>query len=494
MSEFEAAGTSRTIMAVVVIVIIVGASAVTFMFLGGVGPTETTTTTGTTTGTTTTTTPTGPQTLTILTRHDTAIHNVYEPRFLASSFAVTNQITDIVWKTPSFEFWDEVIDTGEADVAWGGGPTSFDQLMRDGRLAPLTSTLMTTAAARVNDTIAGADMKRRNTSGELMWVAAAISSFGFTVNHDFLTTNSLPVPNNWTDLAKPIYGSLLPTKSSIAMGHAPGTTSNTRIYEIITQGLGWNQGWTTMARMVGNADIYGGSVATQQAVESSTPSAGVAMSIDFYGYQSQALNPDCEYIIPQDQTIVNGDPIAIPATSSKKSLAEGFVDFVLTPYGQSLWLDDNIRRLPVMREAFDEPGAVGKDALYSVFNQTTMTVGIDFNDTLSLEINAAFVQYWGSIFTDAEAQLDACWETILNARSNNWINDTELDYYAAQMGAPITIVDPITSVLEEFTIDYARRINNAIIYNPTYKADVKAAWTNAAKSQYNTVAASVPTS
>ncbi|MHA2042307.1 MAG: ABC transporter substrate-binding protein, partial [Candidatus Thorarchaeota archaeon] len=420
------------------------------------------------------------------------IHNVFEPAFLASDFAIANEIVEITWKTPDFQFWDDVIDTNGADVCWGGGPTSFDQLAQDGRLSPLTSTLMADAADRVNDTIAGANMKRNNTQDQLVWVAAAISSFGFTVNHDFLTTHSLPVPSNWTDLAKPIYGSLLPTTPTIAMGHAPGTTSNTRIYEIMTQGLGWNEGWANMARMAGSSNIYGGSVDTQQAAE--TGEVGISMSIDFYGYQTQENNPDTEYIIPQDQTIVNGDPIAIASTSSQKQLAEGFIDFVLTPYGQSLWLDDNILRMPVMREAFDEPGAVGKDNLYSVFNQTTKTLGIAFNDTLSLEINAAFVQYWGSVFTDAQTELVNCWSTILNAYDNGWINAAELETYANQMGAPITIQDPDTLVLEEFTIDYARRINTDIIYDATYKADVKAAWTTQAKSHYNSVAASVPTS
>jgi hypothetical protein len=147
-----------------------------------------------------------------------------------------------------------------------------------------------------------------------------------------------------------------------------------------------------------------------------------------------------------------------------------------------------------MREAFDEPGAAGKDRLYSVFNQTTKTLGIDFNDTLSLEINAAFVQYWGSVFTDAQSELVNCWTTILNAYDNGWIDASELEAYAAEMGAPITIQDPDTLVLEEFTIDYARRMNNDMIYDASYKADVKAAWTNQAKSHYNTVAASVPTS
>jgi len=484
MSEFESGRNMKTIVAAVVVIAIVSVSGLLIVFYGGLDGNGTTTTTTTTTIV--------PKTLTIITRHDIVIHNVFEPAFLASDFAVENGITDIVWRTPSAEFWDTLINQGEIDVCWGGGPTLFDQLMRDGLLAPLTSGLMQNVSDRVEDTIAGAVMKRYDDNTDLVWIAAAISSFGFTINTDFLTTNSLPVPTNWTDLAKPIYGQYLPTLPTIAMGNAPGTTSNTRIYEIMAQALGWDEGWTNMARMVGSANIYAGSVETQSAVE--VGDVGVAMSIDFYGYLSQARHSECQYIAPEDQTIINGDPIAIAEPSTQKDLAEGFVDFVLSPEGQALWLDDNVLRMPVMREAFDSTAGAAHPELYEVYNQTIATVGIDFNDTLSLEINAAFVQYWGSVFTDAQQELVDCWVTILNAFDNGWINETELDYYAALMGAPVIILDPATSVLEEFIIDYARRINNDIIYDATYKAQVKTAWTLAAKSQYNTVEAMVPTS
>ena len=95
--------------------------------------------------------------------------------------------------------------------------------------------------------------------------------------------------------------------------------------------------------MAGSAIIYGGSVETQSASEQG--SVGISMSIDFYGYLTQFKNPDCEYILPEGQSIVNGDPIAIAATSSHIDYAEVFLDFVLSDYGQSLWLDDSIRRI-----------------------------------------------------------------------------------------------------------------------------------------------------
>jgi hypothetical protein len=253
--------------------------------------------------------PTG-KSLTILTRHDTAIQAAYEEAFLETEFAQTNGITKLEWKNQQPGYWDDVIDAGGIDLLWGGGPTNFDLMVLGDYLEPMDSELMETVLARVPDEIAGADMKRWNTAGDVVWVSAAISSFGFTVNHAFLDDYGLPVPTNWTHLAQPIWGSLLPT-ATIAMGNAPTTTSNTRIYEIIAQGMGWDAGWVTMARMAGSSRLYQSSVDTQAAAE--TKAVGVSMSIDFYGYSAMARYPDCEYILPEGESIVNGDPIAIVA-------------------------------------------------------------------------------------------------------------------------------------------------------------------------------------
>ena len=482
MSEFEATRKTSTMVVAIVVIAIIGVAGVSFMLMGGFGP-----------GTTTTTDTTDPTStgisLTILTRHAINIQEVYESAFLATDFAQENDIIDLKWRSPANEFWDDLIVGGTMDVCWGGGPPLFDQLMRDNFLEPLTSTKMQTVAARINDTLAGATMKRNNTADELIWIGAAISTFGFTVNHAFLDTYSLPTPTTWDDLADPIWASYLPTVPTLAMGNAPDTTSNTRIYEIMSQALGWEDGWTNMARMAGSAEIHGGSVETQNAAENGD--VGVSMSIDFYGYLTQARNSDCEYIVPEGQSIVNADPIAIPNTSSQKDLAEGFLDFVLSVEGQALWLNDDLRRIPVMREAFDQPGLGDVEDLYLAFNQTLATVGIDFNDTLSVEMNRAFIMYFESVFTNSHADLVNCWVAIYTAYDEGRIDLAELDAYAALMGALVSIVDPKTSLTEEFTIAYALAINNDMLYDPTYGSTVQARWTIAVKIQYQSVMAAV---
>ncbi len=468
MSEFETTRSASTKMIAAIVIVIVGIGGVAFIILSGppAGPA-------------------GPVTLTILTRHDVAIHNVYEAAYLQTDYAKANNITDIDWKTPDSSFWDDLIDLGQIDVCWGGGPTVFDQLMIDGRLEPLDSALMQETAERVPDELAGADMKRYNDQDQLMWMAAAISSFGFTVDHDFLDTHSLPIPTNWTDLADPIWGSLLPAIPTIGMGNAPDTTSNTRIYEIMTQSLGWDEGWINMARMAGSSNIYGGSVETQLSVR--TGEVGVAMTIDFYGYQNERLNPDNEYILPEDQTIINGDPIAIAANAPNLAHAENFVDWVLSVPGQLLWLDSSILRMPVLEETFWDPAAADAQDLYAAFNRTTTTTGIDFNDTLSLEINKAFILYWQSVFTEAQTELVQCWTEILIKYDGGIIDESELDYYAGLMGTPVSVLDYTTSVLEKFTLEYARRINSDMTTNAEYSSAMRVRWTNAAKAQYISV-------
>jgi ABC-type Fe3+ transport system substrate-binding protein len=462
-AELEKGRNMKTIALAVIVIGIVGAGAVFFILNQG-APEE------------------QGIALTILTRHDTAIHTAYEEAFLASDIAEEYGITDLKWKTQAPQFWDDVVEAGGVDVLWGGGPTLFDQMQRDEYLKSLTSDYMQDVLDRIPDTIAGAAMKRKNDADEVIWVAAAISSFGFTVNHNFLDEYDLPTPNNWTHLSKPVWGSLLPT-STIAMGNAPKTTSNTRIYEIITQGMGWDDGWITMARMAGSARLYQGSVETQAAAENGD--VGVSMSIDFYGYTTQANNPDCEYILPEGESIVNGDPIAISQNTEHLNASRAFLDYVLSAEGQSLWLSEGIRRMPVLESAFSTPLGEQNDGLYSLYNQTLENEGIEFNETLSVNINTAFTSYFEAVFNDPHDELVDTWKAIVDAYYAEDITKAQLDQLAAQMGEPVTV--NVDGEDHKFTIPYAEEINEQMIYDSEFYNSMQQLWRDAAIDQYSQV-------
>ncbi len=429
-------------------------------------------------------------TLKIITRHDTAIWNVFREGFLTSQLAADANVVAIDFVSPLAPQWIDVIlnPAGMPDVAWGGGPTLFDELIAAGLLSKMNGTYMEEVADRVPDEIAGAPMKRNDTDGDNLWVAAAISSFGFTVNNETWAAKSLPWPSTWENLTSPDY--YHPT-ATIAMGNAPGTTSNTRIYEIIVQKFGWDLGWDTLTWMGGNARIYGGSVQTQTAVE--TGEVAVGMTIDFYGYTSMNKYSFCQYVLPQNGSIVNGDPIAIPTTSQNREAAEAFVDYVLSPEGQSQWLRATINRMPVIEEAFTTSIGETRDDLYTFYNATIANIGIPFDDNLVLSYQWPFIHYFESVITNAHTELRSVWGKLVNWYLVDPVGrQTQFDTWAADISETMTVTDPYTTTSEKFTETYAQSINNLIRTDDVFRETIKSLWTSAAIAQYAAVEALIP--
>jgi len=243
----------------------------------------------------------------------------------------------------------------------------------------------------------------------------------------------------------------------------------------------------TLARMAGSARLYQGSVQTQAAAENQD--VGVAMSIDFYGYSTQANNPDCEYILPEGESIVNGDPIAIVKDTPKMALAEAFLDYVLSAEGQAVWFKQGVNRMPVLESAFTTPAGLLKDDLYEFFNATRVNVGVDFNDTLSLEINAAFISYFEAVFNDAHDELVLCWNALVTAYDADDITLQQLDDWATMMGKPVNVTHEAT--LRQFTEEFAQEINEDMIYDNAFVYTMQTAWTAAAVAQYAATLASL---
>jgi ABC-type Fe3+ transport system substrate-binding protein len=352
---------------------------------------------------------------------------------------------------------------------------------------------MESVLTRIPDDIAGSPMKRYDGTGDVVWAAAALSSFGFTINQPWLDDKGLPYPTHWENLTSFLYGSLLPTPT-VAMGNSPGTTSNTKIYEIILQRFGWEEGWETLSRMAANGRIYSGSVETQNAVE--VGETGVSMSIDFYGYTTALRNPGTAYVIPQNGSIINGDPISLCTYGlSPDNASESFIDWVLSPEGQQYWLLEDINRMPMLEEAFAldqidpiNPGLGPRDDLYLFYNTTLENLSIEFNDTLALSYEYSLMYYFESVITDAHDKLIQCWRAILDAFFTGAITQSEADDFAEMMTAPVSWDDGA----ETFTEAYAISINTQMGSNSAFRTSMKGTWTDAANDQYDYVRSLVP--
>ncbi len=419
----------------------------------------------------------------IITRHPGEILNKAKEEFLKSDIAKQYNIVDIKFYSFDPTLWVSAIERAankgnNIDVAWGGGPTLFDNLYEAGLLAPLTSQLALDAASQIPDTYAGAPMKRISDS-KIYWVAASIASFGFTVNHDVLNKYGLPVPKRWADLASPVYAEPLvkENKPVIAIADPTRSTSNTRMYEIILQAYGWENGWINLTLMAANSLVEGGSSDVRDDVILGR--VGVGITIDFYGYTAMKTNPACEYILPPGESIVNGDPIALLTTSSNPEAAQAFIAWVLTE-GQKIWFDPNINRLPANPNAFNLPEGKERQDLKNIYDHISGVQGIKFDDALALKYEKGMQQYFKAVLVDLNSLLKEVWKKLVKLYMEGYITEEEFNEYAKKLGAPLTYTDPYTGEKVTWTMENAIEVTKKL-KDPQIQSEALVKYSNAWK-------------
>jgi len=412
-------------------------------------------------------------TLTFVTRHDVTITNEFEAAFLASDYATDAGITELDFRSASTDTgWRDLLssETLNVDIAWGGGPALFNTMDEYGLLYHIDNqTLIDRLNLVVPDEVAGLAIKSYDESDNLIWIGNAISSFGFTVNHDFLDDYGLPVPQTWEELATPTYY-LGSNVKAVSMGDPPGTTSNTKIYNIILQAFGWEEGWSIITRMGANAGIYPGSVDTRAAVVEG--SVGIGMTIDFYGVIAKRENPNTEYIIPEGQSIVNGDPIAIGINCDNLEGAYAFFEYLFSLEGQNTWMKEGLDRLPAVAAAFTTPYGQTRTDLYALYNDTLVNEGIDYDEDLETDILQFVMYYFAETITGLHNNLRTTWGTLLTALEDEVINSTQFQDLAFEIGeCPYTLAEAITQ-------------NTEYKSSATRASELESMWRSMAKDRY----------
>ncbi|MHA1711020.1 MAG: ABC transporter substrate-binding protein [Candidatus Freyarchaeota archaeon] len=425
----------------------------------------------------------------MLTPHGSDIQLISEKLFLKSEYAKKYNIVDIRWMPVGAALWaDTIRKSGDIDIGWGGGPVLFDVIHREGLLAPLTSEEAKKALVEIPDEIMGAPLKRYE-DGKVMWVASAIASFGFTINKEYLEDEHLPMPTKWADLANETYAVTLPSQS-VATADATKSTSNTRMFEIILQTHGWEKGWKLLTLMAANAKIFDASESVRDAVIMGA--VGVGTTIDFYGYTAQLENPEaCKYILPKDGTIVNGDPIALLATSKHKEAAQAFIAWVISTEGQIAWLDPKINRLPVNPKVFDTPAGQGRPDLKEIYEETLKAMVIEFSDELATSYEYSLMYFFHATLVRAKMKLQDVWMRLVEAKLTGKITQATFSELVDKLSNPLLFefTDPTTGKRVTFTQEYAQSINEKIKTDPTFKTHIVSEWLSAAEARYESVLA-----
>jgi len=424
--------------------------------------------------------------LKIITRHDFDILYRAREAFLATDIAEEYNIEKITFLGVSSTLWVDTIDrSGDIDLAWGGGPVVFDVIDNEGQLAPLTSDVVTDVMDDLPDQISGVPAKRIRDE-EVYWVGSAVASFGFTINKDFLESYDLPTPRTWKDLANETYAVTLPSISSIGTADATLSTSNTRMFEIILQTYDWVEGWKLLTLKGANARIFDRSESVRDAAIQGTIGAGT--TIDFYGYTAQLQNPEfCEYVLPEDGTLVNADPIAMVSTTDNPEAAQAFIAWVLSPDGQKIWLDPNINRLPMNPEVFDTPEGQARQDLEDIYDRTQEALIIEFSDSLALTYETSMMYFYHASIVRPQDNLVDVWTEMTIALEEGEITHEEFISIADDLGNPheFEFRDPETGETETFTQEYAQDINDRIRDDATFKQQMIDTWSEAAEDRYD---------
>jgi ABC-type Fe3+ transport system substrate-binding protein len=467
-------GITRTALAIIVVALVaVGGVAAYLLSMSGTPPSSST-----------------DIVLRIATRHDTTITDYAHQLFMASPIAQQYHIKDVLFVSVQPALWTDTIKgaaTGGRpfDAAWGGGPTLFDDSYTNGLLAPLNKTETLQVVSQIQDNIGGASMKRLH-NGQIYWVAAAISSFGFIINKDVMAAYKLPTPKLWEDLASLDFAKKLPTPS-LAFATTASSTSHTRIYEIILEKFGWEMGWSILARMAANGKVYGGSVESLTGVQNGE--VPVSIAIDYYGYGSELQFTNTKYVLPFNESIINGDPIALFKTSANPDAAQAFIQWVLSVDGQKVWMKNEISRLPVLPSVFNTPEGQARPDLYTDYNATLSNIGIPFDDVKVLTYETAMKVYFDAVFSDLHDNLVAAWTKITTDFSSGKITQAQFNDYAYQLGAPVNFT--INGQTQAFTLSFAQSVNDALKTSAT-ASQYAQAFRNAARDHFQSILSSLP--
>jgi len=431
--------------------------------------------------------PTTEVVLKAITRHGLDITVAGEQEFLKSDYAKKYNIVDIKWVPAGPTLWVDVINrSGDIDVAWGGGPVLFDTVHRAGFLAPLNSDDVKAILKEIPDEIASVPMKRIG-QARIYWVGSAVASFGFTINAKYLNSSKLPEPKTWADLANETYAVTLPSPS-VGTADATKSTSNTRMFEIILQGYGWEKGWKILTLMGANARIFDQSESVRDAAI--TGEIGVGTTIDFYGYTAQLENPGtCRYILPEDGTIVNGDPIALLTTSKNPTAAQAFIAWVLSVDGQKAWLDPKINRLPINPRVFNTPEGEKRADLEAVYNKTFEALIIPFSDDLAISYEYSMMWFYHATIVRAQLKLANTWMELAKAKLDRLISQEKFTDLVNKVTNPLLLnfTDPATGKQETFTEKYAQSVEELIKNDATFRTEIVSAWIKAAETRYDAV-------
>jgi hypothetical protein len=183
---------------------------------------------------------------------------------------------------------------------------------------------------------------------------------------------------------------------------------------------GWKRGMSELLLIAANGRFFTDS-SSQVPNDVGNGDAAAGIAIDFYGrVYEEIVGPErCRMITPEGATAITPDPVAVLAgvRGEALELATRFVEFLLTPEGQRLWIlrpgqpggpaDRALRRPPVRQDLYADRAGWSDDvnpfAESRGFNQRPEFMGL-FGDTRPV---------WTAAWIDSRESLKSAYAKVL---------------------------------------------------------------------------------
>ena len=279
------------------------------------------------------------ETLVVVTSFPKTLTTPFEQAFEAANPGINVEI--LQKKTSAgVKYIQEIADNNTADIFWASAPDAFEVLKQDGLL-----TIVDIRSEGIPDALGAYPIN--DPDGFYKGFAAA--GYGIMWNTRYLKAKGLVPATEWGDLAKPEYhghvGMSAPSRS--------GTTHLT--VETLLQGNGWEEGWAEWKWIAGNfSTVTERSFGVPDGVNSGQFGLGVV--IDFFGLSSKASGFPVDFAYPTVTALVPAN-VGVVTNAPNQADAVTFIEFLLSPAGQTILLDPAIRRLPVNPAAYSDAPA-----------------------------------------------------------------------------------------------------------------------------------------
>jgi ABC-type Fe3+ transport system substrate-binding protein len=359
--------------------------------------------------------PSGGDALVIYSAHSDEVIKEFTDGFRPWYKARTGRDVDVTWPDPGgggtfiLKRLEDKFRAGrfDVDVVFGGGAI-FEQMKQLGMLEPCR--LPDDVLAAVPRQVAGQPLY----DADYAWYGAAISTFGLIYNKQMIADRSLPPVETWEAMADPAYFGW------VGAGDASKSGSVRKAYDIILQAYGYAKGMAVLVRMGANArEFYSNSSDIPRGTAKGFLAVGPC--IDFYAYRQMRSDGGeaLGFVAPPGLTVVNCDPIAVLKNAPHAAEAALFVEFVMSPAGQRLWMlpvgaaggpkEKALQRLSLLPSVHAEAAAAGSAVpvdpfkappadFYSAEKENArQTILADYLRVALVENHAALVKAWKAI-------------------------------------------------------------------------------------------------